>query len=208
MKEGLAILWLRMGLLWRRDPLNMLVRPARPQPYMDLNDELDLQEFLTRLEKLKSSAASELDIRGPFPAAAMTRILSSTAAMLNVFHAMNVMITKTSKATKGEIEILKYTASERDSLGARISHLFQGGFLTCSKKPAADRVSVLASSMKLEFPMNGALPSVHHTRDRLLAKIFQFRQEEMGKGGVTDEDLGILYAYGKHFISISRRIRY
>ena len=104
----------------------MLMRPARPQPYMDLNEEMDLQQFLTRLEKLKSSAESEMDIRGPFPAAAMSRILSSTGAMLNVFHAMNVMIAKNPKATKGEAEILRYTATERASLCARISHLFQG----------------------------------------------------------------------------------
>lgn len=51
--------------------------------------------------------------------------------------------------------------------------------------------------MKLEFPMNGALPSVHHTRDRLLAKIFRFRQEEKEIVGATDEDFELLYAYGE-----------
>ena len=56
--------------------------------------------------------------------------------------------------------------------------------------------------MKLEFPMNGALPSVHHTRDRLLAKIFRFRREEKEKSGATDEDFEILYAYGECSASV------
>ena len=45
--------------------------------------------------------------------------------------------------------------------------------------------------------MNGALPSVHHTRDRLLARIFRFRQEEKDKGDATDEDFEVLYAFGE-----------
>ena len=55
--------------------------------------------------------------------------------------------------------------------------------------------------------MNGALPSVHHTRDRLLMKIFRFRQEEMAKSGVTDEDLGIIYAYGEYIKIIMPKAR-
>ena len=93
---------------------------------MDLREEFDLQRFLSRLDKLRSSAQAEMDLRGPFQGEAYGRILSSTAAMLDAFHAMNVMIMKNPKASKGEAEILRYTASERDSLCARISHLFQG----------------------------------------------------------------------------------
>ena len=51
--------------------------------------------------------------------------------------------------------------------------------------------------MKLEFPMNGALPSIDHTRDRLLAKMFRFRKEHKDKVGVVDEDFELLYAYGE-----------
>ena len=163
---------------------------------MDLNEELDFQRFLSRLDKLKGSAESEMDIRGPFPAATMAKILKSSGSMLDAFHAMNVMITKNPRATKGETEILKFTAAERESLCSRISHLFQGMFPDDLSLESAHSRLVLASSMKLQFPMNGALPSVHHTRDRLLAKLFRFRQEEMEKRGVTDEDFEIIYAYG------------
>jgi len=54
--------------------------------------------------------------------------------------------------------------------------------------------------MKLEFPLNEALPSIDHTRDRLLAKIFRFRKEEKDAIGATDEDFELLYAYGERAV--------
>ncbi|KAL9103306.1 MAG: hypothetical protein Q9163_001648 [Psora crenata] len=190
-KDGLSILWLRMGLIWRRDPLNMLLDGASPNAYMDLREEFDLHRFLTGLENLRSAATSEVNLRRPFPEVSYSMLLKRTGAMLDAFHAMNVMIMKNPRASKGEAEILKYTSNERASLCSRISHLFQ----------------VLASSMKLEFPMNNALPSVDHTRDRLLAKMFRFRQEEMDKVGATDEDFQLFYAYALVTGQLSEEIK-
>lgn len=113
--------------------------------------------------------------------------MESTNRMLDAFHAMNVAIQKNLKASEGEVALLKYTADERAGLCARISHLFQ----------------VMASSLKLEYPLNDALPSTTNARDRLLAKIFQYRkstacEREEGDGEnpvAKDEDYEILYAY-------------
>lgn len=54
--------------------------------------------------------------------------------------------------------------------------------------------------MKLEYPLNGAVPGASSPRDRLLAKIFQYRKRVSsdGEGGVSvakDEDFEMLYAY-------------
>ena len=125
-KDGLSVLWLRMGLVWKRDPLATLTEGESPNAYMDLREEFELQRYLLRLENLKSSAASEVDLRGPFPDTAYSRILKSTDAMLDAFHAMNVMIMKNPKATKAEAKALEYTVKERTYLSPRISHLFQG----------------------------------------------------------------------------------
>ena len=130
LKNGISILWLRMGLIWRRDPLAMLTEGDHPNVYFDLREEFELHRFLLLLEKLRSAAKSEIDLRGPFPDAAYSRILKSTGAMLDAFHAMNVMIMKNPQATKGEAEMLRYTVNERAQLCARISHLFQGTFLS------------------------------------------------------------------------------
>ena len=116
--------------------------------------------------------------------------MEATNKMLDAFHAMNVVIQKDLTASEGESALLKYTAEERNQLCARISHLFQ----------------VMASSMKLEYPLNDALPNTTNARDRLLAKIFQYRKEaasgeEMMEAGgkpavvAKDEDYELLYAY-------------
>ena len=61
--------------------------------------------------------------------------------------------------------------------------------------------AVLASSLKLEFPLNDAIPDTSNARDRLLAKIFNYRknvastEEDPNKPVVKDEDYEMIYAY-------------
>ncbi|KAI9893223.1 MAG: hypothetical protein M1814_000350 [Vezdaea aestivalis] len=196
LKNGLSRLWLRMGLIWKRDPLSSLLeysspsrsqypmltfsnRGSQPTAYMNLREELQLQSYIAQLRTLRASAVSEFELRGPFPEKSFSTIMEMTSDMLDAFHAMNAVIIKDLKATPGETRILEYTAQQRRQLSSRISHLFQ----------------VLASSMKLEYPINNALPSIDHTRDRLLARTFEFRKAEEGNENITDEDFGLLYAY-------------
>lgn len=65
-------------------------------------------------------------------------------------------------------------------MSARISHLF----------------SVLASSFKLEYPLNDVLPNIENRRDNLLTKIFEFRRNDTE---ATEADYELIYAYGKPF---------
>lgn len=125
-KDGLSLLWLRMGLIWKRDPLSFLLEGDKPNEYMDIGEEFALQRYLSRLDNIRSQALSEMELRGPFPDKEYGRIMDSTRKMLDAFHAMNVVIQKDSKASEGEAAILRYTAEERADLSARISHLFQG----------------------------------------------------------------------------------
>ena len=55
--------------------------------------------------------------------------------------------------------------------------------------------------MKLEYPLNEALPNTDYARDRLLAKIFSFRRDEKDRLEATDEDFELLYAYGEFRLS-------
>ncbi|KAF4636320.1 hypothetical protein G7Y89_g1758 [Cudoniella acicularis] len=156
-KDGLSLLWLRMGLIWKRDPLSTLLEGESPNSYMNLREEFALQRFVLRLDNLRGSATSEFELRGPFPSKAYGRIMDSTNKLLDAFHAMNVVMTKEPQA-------------------------------------------MLASSLKLEFPINDALPSAESPRDRLLAKIFQYRKhvaaaEDPSLVAIKDEDYELLYAY-------------
>jgi len=136
-----------------------------------------------RLDVLRGQAQSEFELSGPFPIKAFGRIMESTSKMLDSFHAMNIVIQKNLNTSDGESTLIKYTADERTRLCSRISHLFQ----------------VLASSLKLEFPLNDALPRTTILRDRLLARIFQYRKDVANAGDsvvpAKDEDYELLYAY-------------
>jgi hypothetical protein len=67
-------------------------------------------------------------------------------------------------------------------------------------------ITVLASSIKLEYPLNNAVPNIGHTRDRLLAKVFEFRKSITSRSVVTDEDFELLYAYALVTGQLSRQI--
>jgi hypothetical protein len=126
LKDGLSLLWLRMGLIWKRPPLSIFLEGESPIAYMNLREEFELQRFLLRLENLRVSARSEFELRGPFPDDIYGRILASTGRMLDAFHAMNVEILKDLKASPGEAAMLQYTVQERTQFSSRISHLFSG----------------------------------------------------------------------------------
>ena len=126
LKDGLSILWLRMGHIWKRPPLEYLLDGQVPSNHMDLQQDFGLHKFMGTLESHCSAACSEADLRGPFPNEAYARMMRDTSSMLDAFHAMNIMIMKEPNATSGELAILRYTADERAQLNARISHLFQG----------------------------------------------------------------------------------
>jgi hypothetical protein len=128
-KKGLSLLWLKMGLIWKRGPLYSLLESSPsslPSTYMASREEIELRRFLAYLDTLRNSATFEFELRGPFPDKSFKTILEATGRMLDSFHAMNVIILKDVKASEGEKEILKYTRKEWMELSWRISHLFSG----------------------------------------------------------------------------------
>ena len=191
LRNGLGVLWLRMALIWRHDPLLSLLEPATtattdPQnshnqkKYMDITEEHALQSALLRLGSLTASAPHEFRLKGPFPEKDYKDLIVASQAMLDAFHGMAVMIAKDPCANRREAEILAHTRREREDLCARISHLFY----------------VLAGSMKLGFPLPTSLPKTDRARDRLLASLFEFRKRVRGTEGDSDEDFALIYAYG------------
>ena len=53
--------------------------------------------------------------------------------------------------------------------------------------------------MKLEYPLDDNLPNINHARERLLARIFHYRNDRVASESTTDEDYALLYAYSKLF---------
>ncbi|VBB75103.1 Putative protein of unknown function [Podospora comata] len=209
-KEGLSMLYLQMGLIWKRGPLAILLRSDCSRSYLRSGEQAALQKYAARLDALRGSATNEFELRGPFPAEQSARLMGCAHRLLDAFYAMSLVTQRKGSLTEGERALLMYTADERAQLCERICHVFQ----------------VLASSLMLEYPLTDAVPSVDRTRDRLLAKIFQFRKEHnpsvvldysssnagsgsigssgMGFGGllgklshlnVEERDYALLYAY-------------
>lgn len=45
LRDGLSLLWLRMGLIWKRDPLSTLLEGESQNAYMNLSEEMALQRY-------------------------------------------------------------------------------------------------------------------------------------------------------------------
>lgn len=138
LKDGLSLLWLRLGLVWKRDPLSCMEKSGRSVVYMTARERLELERFLSRLESLLVSARSEFELRSAFADQIYTSIIRRTRNMVNAFHAMNLELMKSDMATEGEICLLRYTANERRQLSARISHLLSGGYIQWNRVNSRD----------------------------------------------------------------------
>ncbi|KAK3941241.1 Fusaric acid resistance protein-like-domain-containing protein [Diplogelasinospora grovesii] len=169
-KEGLSMLYLQMGLIWKRGPLAILLRSDCTRSYLKSGEQAALQKYAARLDALRISAASEFELRGPFPTEQAGRLMKCTYRLLDAFYAMSLITQRRGHLTKGERALLLFTAEERSLLCDRICHVFQ----------------VLAASLMLEYPLTDAIPSVAAMRDRLLGKIFQFRKEHSRRLCSTD----------------------
>ncbi|KAL4960944.1 transcriptional regulator of RNA polII, SAGA, subunit-domain-containing protein [Aspergillus stella-maris] len=181
LKNGLALLWLRLSLIWKSGPLSATQSTKQATEFMSSRDKLEVERFLAYLESLQASARSEFQLKQAFPDVVYTKLLAHTRSMVDAFVAMNLELAKNMTASDGELAILDYTTPERRHLSSRISHL----------------LSFMASSMKLEYPLNDNLPNVEHARDRLLARLFHYRKDLEVSRSSTDEDYSLLYAYAR-----------
>ncbi|POR32711.1 Uncharacterized protein TPAR_07127 [Tolypocladium paradoxum] len=195
-REGLSVLYLQLGLIWKRGPLGILIESDSTLDYMREGEQAALQRYAFKLESLRNAAKSEFELRGPFPHEAYGRIMHSTKHVLDGFYAMRLITQRRLTLSAGERALLGFTAEERVRLCRRICHVFQ----------------VLASSIMLEYPLTDAIPTIDGTKDQLLGKIYQFRKDHMeaglrdgdaavaaeGENGVVvaeERDYALLYAY-------------
>ncbi|ETS01833.1 60S ribosomal protein L19 [Trichoderma reesei RUT C-30] len=189
-REGLSVLYLQLGLIWKRGPLAPLLEENRGGlEFLKEGEQTALRRYVYKLESLRESAKSEFELRGPFPNAAYGRIMHSTKHILDGMYAMRLITQRRDTLSEGESALLEITAAERMQLCQRICHVFQ----------------VLASCVMLEYPLTDAIPTIDRTRDRLLNKIYQYRKEHMEMNLRNDEDAvqavtqerdyALLYAY-------------
>ena len=168
-KESLSVLHLQMGLIWKRGPLTVLFRSEGSQSYLKSGEQAALQRYAANLDSLRVSAASEFELRGPFPMDVYGRVLKGTMRILDSFYNMSLVACRKGHLTEGEKALLTHTARERAILCDHICQAFQ----------------VVASSTMLEYPFADATGSIVSARENLLSKIFEFRKEHHSSGGLS-----------------------
>ncbi|KAF4595353.1 60S ribosomal protein L19 [Ophiocordyceps camponoti-floridani] len=184
-REGLSVLYLQLGLIWKRGSLKVLVDGQGSLNYMQEGEQMALQRYAFKLDSLREAAKSEFELRGPFPHEAYGRIMRSTRHILDGFYAMRLITQRRFTLSGGERALLAATVDERARLCQRTSHVFQ----------------VLASSIMLEIPLTDAIPTIDGIKDLLLGRIHLFRGQCMAAGldggavVAQERDFALLYAY-------------
>lgn len=133
LKHSLSLLWLRMGLIWKRDPLSTMAQTRAPVVYMTTREKLEIERFVARIESFRTAARSEFGLKRAFPDAVYSSLIQRTRTMVDAFHALNLALMNNESASDGEIAVLRYTAAERQHLSARISHLLSGKSVTVKR---------------------------------------------------------------------------
>lgn len=187
LRKHLSTLWLRMGLVWKADAIktnSLVVTGNTDVRFSGISGETYLHKTMIELQTLLKESPSELRLKGPFPVSEYKKLLSSTQSILDAYQNISVLISKYPNPSSRELELLQYTAEERQELCSRIFLLF---FLA-------------SSAMRLGFPLPDKLPSTDHALDRMLAKLNDYRSECIRKTRSSDEpideeDFVLFYTY-------------
>ncbi|EAZ63760.2 hypothetical protein PICST_28250 [Scheffersomyces stipitis CBS 6054] len=178
LKNGLTVLWLRLGLIWNSDPLEYDPKSMR---LVGLKDESGMNRLLSECETLLKQAPIEFRLKGTFPTKTYASLLQHTSAIIDSFENINLMIKVDPVLNANEEFVLKYIEAERNEVGHRIFLIFY----------------MIASSMKLGFPLPSKPASIEHAKDRLLYKLSEVRNQALQKPELqlTNNDFILLYSY-------------
>lgn len=179
LKKGLTILWLRMGVIWNSDPLDYTVDGE--MKLIGLKDQKGLHDLLRECETLLKQAPKEFRLKGEFPKVKYEKILQSTSSIIDSFQNMNLMIEVDPNLSINEEYVLKYISAERTEVEHRIFLIFY----------------MLASALRLSFPLPNKPASTEHAKDRMLFKLSEIRSNGAIKKDLTltNEDYVLLYSY-------------
>ncbi|KAK6457543.1 Fusaric acid resistance protein-like-domain-containing protein [Scheffersomyces xylosifermentans] len=178
LKSGLTVLWLRLGLIWYSDPLEYDPISLR---LIGLKDKPGVNRLLSECETLLKQAPIEFRLKGSFPTEAYSSLLKYTSSIIDNFENISLMIKVDPVLSVNEEFVLKYIEAERNEVEHRIFLIFY----------------MIASSMKLGFPIPSKPASIEHAKDRMLFKLSEVRDSVVQKPelSLTNNDFILLYSY-------------
>lgn len=177
LKQGITLLWLRLGVIWNSDPLDY----DEESKLIGLKGLEGVNDLLGECETLMKQAPLEFRLKGKFPAAQYEKLLKSTSKIINAYQNMNLMIKVEPNLNPNEEYVLKYIEAERNEVENRLFLIFY----------------TIASAMKLGIPLPTKPASPEHAKDRMLYKLSEIRSEIAHSPNdiVTNEDFILLYSY-------------
>ncbi|ODV67004.1 hypothetical protein HYPBUDRAFT_109294 [Hyphopichia burtonii NRRL Y-1933] len=185
LKSGLTILWLRMGVIWNSDPLDYTKRIDEDGEeiikLIGLKDEKGINDLLAECEVLLKQAPLEFRLKGSFPESTYRQLITRSSAIIDAFQNMNLMVEVDPFLSRNEEFVINYIALERAEVEHRIFLIFY----------------MIASAMKLGFPLPSKPASTQHAKDRLLYKLNEIRSESASNPNhtLTNEDYVFMYSY-------------
>jgi hypothetical protein len=175
----LTLLWLRMGVIWNSDPLDYSIDGL--SRLVGLKDQKGLHDLLHECAALLKQAPVEFRLKGAFPQRQYAALLQLTSNIIDSFQNMNLMIEVDPKLLPNEEYVLKYISAERMEVEHRIFLIFY----------------MIASALRLGFPLPGSPASTEHAKDRMLVKLHDIRSNKAMRKDLTltNEDYVLLYSY-------------
>ncbi|KAI5955763.1 hypothetical protein KGF54_001265 [Candida jiufengensis] len=187
LKNGLSILWLRLGVIWNSDPLEY---NPNTMELVGFKAEEGTNKILSECETLLKQAPVEFRLKGVFPTQTYSKILKDTSGIIDAFQNLDLLIKVDPVLTVNEEYVLKYIEAERSEVEQRIFLVFY----------------MLASAMKLGFSLPKKFASIDHAKDRLLYKLSEIRQQQDTGLKLRNTDFIWLYSYILVASSISEQL--
>ncbi|KAI5962814.1 hypothetical protein KGF57_001383 [Candida theae] len=176
LKNGLSILWLRLGVIWNSDPLEY--NPDTME-LVGFKAEEGTNKILSECETLLKQAPVEFRLKGKFPTQTYAKLIKETSAIIDAFQNLDLLIKADPKLNSNEEYVLKYIEVERGEVEQRIFLVFY----------------MIASAMKLGFSLPKKFASIEHAKDRMLYKLSEIRQQQDNGFVLRNDDFILLYSY-------------
>lgn len=172
LKKGLSIIWLRLGVIWKSNPLTIDRQDGK---LIGLIDQRGVEKIMNELELLLKQTPKETRLKGKFKINIYKKLLKSTERIIDSFQNINTMILIDTNVTKNELFVLNFTKKERFELENRIFLIFY----------------MISSSLILGLPLPSKPASIEHSKDRILIKLSNIRKKNL----LSNEDFVLLYSY-------------
>lgn len=184
-KRGLSVLWLRMGVVWKRGALY-----KRKDEYGEfrLDGLRGLRECHFIMEELRillKQAPVEMRLKGSFPTEIYTKLMDGTEGILDAYENMNSIVDVDTLLSPIELLVIDNLKTELKELQNRVFLIFY----------------MLASAMKLGLPLASDPATTEHAMVKLMCKLGDVRRtvearKELGKtAGLKNTNFVLFYTY-------------